>query len=314
MRHLQVLITCVIALVFAALPKVSAVGRGLRAQTQPGTDPNSQGPSLAQLEDEEEDDELQLPQQAEANVLLQAAPRAESVAQPRLPEGSLPPQATQYISSRGSDDLHVATVDEVSSAVTQQTSLRTRDKAELGLSGLSASASVVPSSAQLEKLMEKPFPVTVPGIPSALSSGDAASAKALFPPQQMATVAGSSSPASNVSLMLDHPLGHKVYKKCQPPCIASRGVCNDNVCFCRSPYTGTTCQHKAGTLARVSIPLVVGFAGVSLLMGILAAQGVHAWISGMYAQRLSALGDGYVKKEVWCPPSNKKSVARGHPA
>lgn len=296
------LITCVIALVFAALPQVSAVGRGLRAQTQPGTDSNSQGPSLAELEDQEEDDESQLPPLAEANVLLQAAPSTESGARPRLPEGSVPPQATQYISSRGSDDLHVATVDEVSSAVILQTSLRTRGKAELGLSGLSASAPVVPSSVQLEKLMEKPFPVKVPGIPSALSSGNAASAKALFPPQQ---TPGSSLPASNVSLIHD-------IKKCHPPCIASRGVCNDNVCFCRSPYTGTTCQHKTGTLSRVSIPLCVGFAGVSLLMGILSAQGFHAWISGMHAQRLSALGDGYVKKEVWCPPTNKKSVARGH--
>lgn len=301
------LITCVITLVFAALPKVSAVGRGLRAQSQPSTDPNSQAPSLAELEDEEEDDESQLPQQA--NVLLQSVPSAESIDQPRLPEGSLPPQATQYISSRGSDDLHVATVDEVSSAVVLQTSLRTRGKAELGLSGLLASASAMPSSAQLEKLMQKPFPVTVPGIPSALSSGNVASAKALFPSQQTPTMAGSSLPALNVSLKLDHPSKNK---KCQPPCIASRGVCNDDVCFCRSPYTGTTCQHKTGTLSRVSIPLCVGFAGVSLLMGILSAQGFHAWISGMHAQRLSALGDGYVKKEVWCPPTGKKGVARGH--
>merc|ERR1719281_1648877 len=97
------------------------------------------------------------------------------------------------------------------------------------------------------------------------------------------------------------PLESGSYQSCNPPCIQGRGICNDNLCFCKSPYTGTTCQHKVGTLARVSYPMLVAFAIVSLLFGVLAAQIIHAIINLRSEGKLSALGDGYGRKEVWMP-------------
>merc|ERR1719198_1147089 len=65
------------------------------------------------------------------------------------------------------------------------------------------------------------------------------------------------------------PASPEKYNNCNPPCIQNRGVCNDNLCFCKSPYTGTTCQHEVSAIARVSYPMVVGFSIVIFVMGIL---------------------------------------------
>lgn len=101
------------------------------------------------------------------------------------------------------------------------------------------------------------------------------------------------------------PLESGSYQSCNPPCIQGRGICNDNLCFCKSPYTGTTCQHKVGTLARVSYPMLVAFSIVSVVFGVLFAQLFFAWISQHFDKRLS-WGEGALHKEVWCPPVNNK--------
>lgn len=107
--------------------------------------------------------------------------------------------------------------------------------------------------------------------------------------------------------------GMQKYKECNPPCIEGRGICNDNLCFCKSPYTGTTCQHKMGGLVRIAYPMVAALAVVSVVFGILLAQALHAIINLRSEGKLSALGDGYGRREVWMPPApGAKNKARGH--
>merc|ERR1712194_421153 len=66
---------------------------------------------------------------------------------------------------------------------------------------------------------------------------------------------------------------------CHPPCIQGRGICNDNMCFCKTPFSGTTCQHKMNPFSRVKYPMLVGLCGVSIVFGILFAQILHGFIT-----------------------------------
>jgi len=93
---------------------------------------------------------------------------------------------------------------------------------------------------------------------------------------------------------------------CNPPCIQGRGICNDNMCFCKTPYSGTTCQHKMNALARVKYPMLVGLCGVAIVFGILFAQILHGFITSWDEKRLVKLGQGSVRQEVWMPPENSK--------
>jgi len=93
---------------------------------------------------------------------------------------------------------------------------------------------------------------------------------------------------------------------CHPPCIQGRGICNDNMCFCKTPYSGTTCQHKMNPYSRVKYPMVVGLSGVAIIFGVLFAQILHGFITSRSEKRLVWLGEGTVRQEVWMPPETGK--------
>jgi len=93
---------------------------------------------------------------------------------------------------------------------------------------------------------------------------------------------------------------------CHPPCIQGRGICNDNLCFCKSPFSGTTCQHKMNPFMRVKTPMVVGLCAVAIVFGMLFAQVLHSFITSRIEKRLVWLGEGTVRQEVWMPPDNSK--------
>lgn len=92
------------------------------------------------------------------------------------------------------------------------------------------------------------------------------------------------------------------HKVCNPPCKANRGVCNDKICFCKTPFTGTTCQHEisAGSY-RFGPTLVVGSSVVSVLLGSLCANIVYSFIRESIEKRMVSLGDETVNKESWTP-------------
>lgn len=98
--------------------------------------------------------------------------------------------------------------------------------------------------------------------------------------------------------------------KCHPKCMEGRGVCNDNVCFCKSPYTGVSCQHKISDLSRFPIPLVIGFGVFCAIVGSILARIIY-WIPPefwlCFPTPSSRTAPSMVKKEVWHPPEIGKT-------
>mmetsp|Transcript_27779 Transcript_27779/g.50741 ORF Transcript_27779/g.50741 Transcript_27779/m.50741 type:complete len:255 (+) Transcript_27779:106-870(+) len=89
---------------------------------------------------------------------------------------------------------------------------------------------------------------------------------------------------------------------CDPPCMEGRGVCNDNICFCKHPFTGSICQKDAAedenirptTLQLAALCAIATLLGVVLAL-LLFSCAVEAHTR---AQKFGAIEP---KKEVWRP-------------
>ena len=97
---------------------------------------------------------------------------------------------------------------------------------------------------------------------------------------------------------------------CFPACHAKRGVCNDGICFCRSPWYGPTCgrEMQQGAL-RMSYLFCIGASVLAALGGLLLGSLAHR--TGQHAKRqLDPFGEdaGETKKEVWMPAGEKKTA------
>lgn len=91
--------------------------------------------------------------------------------------------------------------------------------------------------------------------------------------------------------------------ECNPPCLEGRGVCNDNICFCRSPYTGSTCQHNVENLFRVSYTITTVIAIACLFFGIFMAKLLTILVAGRRSSNaLAGYGENKAKHELWQPP------------
>jgi len=106
---------------------------------------------------------------------------------------------------------------------------------------------------------------------------------------------------------------NSAHKECNPPCKGNRGVCNDMVCFCKTPYTGTTCQNEilAGSW-RFGPALTIGATVMCILLGILASTIFYSFIRENVEQRMATIGEEKVNKESWTPSDtgSKKKRAR----
>jgi len=93
---------------------------------------------------------------------------------------------------------------------------------------------------------------------------------------------------------------------CDPPCQDGRGVCNDRVCFCKTPYYGTVCQNAilSGGAWRFGPVLVVGIALACTFLGFLFAVIVYGFVRDGIEQRMVSLGADTVNKESWTPSEN----------
>jgi len=181
--------------------------------------------------------------------------------------------------------------DDVSDSAVDFSKTSSQDsKMDLALAALSGKTSAPPSQAAT-----RPSPIVGEGIPEPLTHGDTKPKPLHF----TKTGAVQAEPKGTFNPV-------KPQRICDPPCIQGRGVCNDDVCFCKTPYTGTTCQHKLGGWMRISYALLGAACVVSLFMGSLLAQIVHAIVQSSYEKRLSWLGDGIVNKELWAPPETKR--------
>jgi len=89
---------------------------------------------------------------------------------------------------------------------------------------------------------------------------------------------------------------------CSPPCYSGRGVCNDNVCFCKTPYTGTTCQHTIDATGwRFGPTLTVTTAVACVILGILISHLVYSFVRESIESRMASIGEETVNKESWMP-------------
>lgn len=100
----------------------------------------------------------------------------------------------------------------------------------------------------------------------------------------------------------DWPPSLEESSQCDPPCIEGRGTCNDNLCFCRSPYAGSTCQHTVEGLYRAPKIMVVGFACVCVLLGCLLSKLIFSFTEAAVETRLQQYGTERQKFETWQPP------------
>jgi hypothetical protein len=108
--------------------------------------------------------------------------------------------------------------------------------------------------------------------------------------------------------------GSDDYQNCNPRCIPGRGICNDNVCFCKTPFTGTRCQHSLyDTAYRFSFTMLVASAVASTLFGVVLAYFIYGFIRESLEKRMALLGEPQVQKECWMPSDrgSKKRTRHG---
>lgn len=103
------------------------------------------------------------------------------------------------------------------------------------------------------------------------------------------------------------------YQACDPPCIEGRGLCNDNICFCRSPFSGSTCQHKVTGLYRAPKVMTAGFAVMCFFIGIILSKFVFTFSEHAVETRLQRYGDGKKRFESWAPPKQDKNALASTP-
>lgn len=94
---------------------------------------------------------------------------------------------------------------------------------------------------------------------------------------------------------------------CNPACAAGRGICGHGVCFCRSPYSGPTCEVEfKEDFMRFGYFTVVCLVSVAIVLGFFAADIV--WRVTRPSPKAAAVGTQQVKKETWRPQANERSV------
>jgi len=103
------------------------------------------------------------------------------------------------------------------------------------------------------------------------------------------------------------------YQACDPPCIEGRGLCNDNICFCRSPFSGSTCQHKVTGLYRAPKVMTAGFAVMCFFMGIILSKFIFTFSEHAVETRLQRYGDGKKRFESWAPPKQDLNALASTP-
>lgn len=149
---------------------------------------------------------------------------------------------------------------------------------------------------------------TLQYMPLTSTAASAAGISGNYHPRVKMALAMTNSSQGEVKRPKDWPPRDDVYATCSPPCLAGRGLCNDNICFCRSPFTGSTCQHKMSALKpyRATKFLGVGFAGLCFLFGILLSKCFFGFTEHAVETRLERYGSGKRKYESWAPPLEEK--------
>lgn len=86
--------------------------------------------------------------------------------------------------------------------------------------------------------------------------------------------------------------------ECKPECIVGRGICNDGVCFCRTPYEGKKCEQEVNTEMRFGYPLFACNVIIAFIFGIAFAAFCHSFSSSKPVQ---FVGPPAQRRETWIP-------------
>mmetsp|Transcript_63888 Transcript_63888/g.152367 ORF Transcript_63888/g.152367 Transcript_63888/m.152367 type:complete len:269 (+) Transcript_63888:125-931(+) len=89
---------------------------------------------------------------------------------------------------------------------------------------------------------------------------------------------------------------------CDPPCMEGRGVCNDNICFCMHPYTGSICQKhtEQDDNIRPTHLQLAAICAIAILLGVVIALLIFSCYVEAHT-RAQKFGAQEPKKEVWKP-------------
>lgn len=105
------------------------------------------------------------------------------------------------------------------------------------------------------------------------------------------------------------PVAPVADESCHPVCVEGQGICSDKVCFCRSPYTGMSCENERPmTLIRFGYGIVVVIVVSSALLGSILACNVWKLISANPGDiETSAAEAASNTKETWRPAASVAS-------
>jgi len=137
------------------------------------------------------------------------------------------------------------------------------------------------------------------GAISAVALGHRREAVTVVSPQPTQPLAEASAVAAvaSPSIFADDP------DVCEPGCIEGQGVCEDKICFCRTPFTGLQCEKKVkGGLLRFSYSAVAFATAFAALVG--SVIGMMLFRASLEAQRqMTTFGEaeGGKRSEVWKP-------------
>jgi len=85
---------------------------------------------------------------------------------------------------------------------------------------------------------------------------------------------------------------------CDPGCYEERGICNNGICFCRTPWEGRSCTERVVTEIRFSYPMLFAATLISLIAGIITGCQV---IKKTENQPIEMENPPKARKETWIP-------------
>merc|ERR1719247_2254073 len=70
-------------------------------------------------------------------------------------------------------------------------------------------------------------------------------------------------------------------EQCEPACMKDHGYCHDQICWCRDPWAGSTCQRERKPDPRVGFSLAIGMLCAAVAAGVTAAVVISQMIQAL---------------------------------
>mmetsp|Transcript_13827 Transcript_13827/g.34079 ORF Transcript_13827/g.34079 Transcript_13827/m.34079 type:complete len:222 (+) Transcript_13827:213-878(+) len=67
---------------------------------------------------------------------------------------------------------------------------------------------------------------------------------------------------------------------CTPECVDGRGVCHDGLCWCKTPYSGPTCDSRVDVRMRVSRLVLAGILLFTTFVGVILGTIASSCVGG----------------------------------